>query len=59
MIDKDQSGSLTKQEIIEAVQGNKKVIQFLVNCEKRCPRRLASRRPVRPGEQEARSPVRS
>ena len=31
-IDVDDSGTLEKAEIIEAVQGNKKVINFLVNC---------------------------
>ena len=32
MIDVDGGGTLDKQEIIDAVQGNKKVINFLVNC---------------------------
>ena len=32
MIDKDDSGTLEKQEVIDAVSADKKVINFLVNC---------------------------
>ena len=32
MIDKDDSGTLEKQEVIDAVGADKKVINFLVNC---------------------------
>ena len=32
MIDVDESGTLEKAEIVEAVTSNKKVISFLVNC---------------------------
>ena len=32
MIDEDESGTLEKQEVIDAVSADKKVINFLVNC---------------------------
>ena len=32
MIDKDESGTLEKEEVVVAIRGNKKVINFLVNC---------------------------
>ena len=32
MIDKDDSGSLDKAEVVRAVQSDKKVINFLINC---------------------------
>ncbi|KAH8060904.1 hypothetical protein JL720_13494 [Aureococcus anophagefferens] len=32
MIDKDESGSLDKAEVVKAVKTDKKVIDFLVNC---------------------------
>ena len=32
MIDVDESGTLEKEEVVVAIRGNKKVINFLVNC---------------------------
>ena len=32
MIDADESGTLEKEEVVVAIRGNKKVINFLVNC---------------------------
>ena len=32
MIDIDESGTLEKEEVVVAIRGNKKVINFLVNC---------------------------
>jgi len=32
MIDVDNSGSLDKAEVVDAIKSNQKVIKFLVNC---------------------------